>query len=649
MQVFVTPLDWSVIIVYFAMIVAIGMWFGKFTRTTKEFFLGGQRFSWWLVSFSCVATLVGSYSFVQYSQMGFNFGFCSMTPYTNEWFVLPLFLVVWLPVIYYGGMASIPEYFERRFNRRTRMLVLLILLLYLQGFVGINLYTIGLVMNALFDWNAVLHELLGMELSENWSLITAATVIAILAGLYLHVGGQTSVLMTDLLQGLLLLITGFGVILLGIHELGGFTSFWDGLPAKNRLPFPQFNHPPQLHSVGDFWADAITGSFAYYFINQGMMMRFLSAKSVHDSRRAMLCFVMVLMPIAAIAVGGAGWVGRSMVSNGIIASTPTGEEGAEPGSNQDKTEADLGKNIFVLVARKVCQPGVFGLVIAAVVAALMSTLDTFVTAVSALAVNDVWRTFRPDRADAYYLRVARRAAIVSTLIGIVLIPVFAEFKTVYQALYALIAVTTPPLMMVILMGVLWPRFTSRAAFWTLLLGSGAVLASLFFPEIITPFAHGVEMDPERPYGYMRSLFGLVTSGLLAISITIVDHVFFGASQWKETRPGMVVTTLHQGIAAFKGGPPNYRAPGRSAVLSLSVTDCESTEIRLPGWVLHELQAEPGDLLYISDARRWLGGFRSVHGPAGPATETEDAISVSRPLLEKGNLLADRPTRVEKII
>jgi len=126
------------------------------------------------------------------------------------------------------------------------------------------------------------------------------------------------------------------------------------------------------------------------------------------------------------------------------------------------------------VARFVCGPGIFGLVIAAVIAALMSTLDTLLSAVSAVAVNDIWRLARPGRADAYYLRAARLAAIGATVLGLALIPLFQRFGTIYQALSAFTAMITPPLLTVILLGILWKRFTTRAAFWTLLI-FGAVI------------------------------------------------------------------------------------------------------------------------------------------------------------------------------
>ncbi|MHC4767073.1 MAG: sodium:solute symporter family transporter, partial [Planctomycetota bacterium] len=105
-QVSMTVADWLVLAAYLGGIVLVGTWVGRFTKTTSDFFFGGRRFSWWLIAMSCVATLVGSYSFVSYAQSGFHFGFASALPYTNEWFILPIFLLGWLPIIYYNRITS---------------------------------------------------------------------------------------------------------------------------------------------------------------------------------------------------------------------------------------------------------------------------------------------------------------------------------------------------------------------------------------------------------------------------------------------------------------------------------------------------------------------------------------------------------------
>ena len=222
-------LDYIVLAAYFAGVMGFGLWFGRYTATTKDFFFGGQRFSWWLISFSCIATLVGSYSFIKYSEVGFTYGISSTQTYFNDWFWAPLLVLVWIPIIYYKRIVSIPEYLEARFDKKTRVAATCIILVYLVGYVGINLVTLG----------KALHTLLG------WEVLTGATVTAVAVALYVCSGGQTAVIMTDLLQGIILLGAGLGLFLAkaaiekcggtikALDRDGGGTCFRITLPAGN--------------------------------------------------------------------------------------------------------------------------------------------------------------------------------------------------------------------------------------------------------------------------------------------------------------------------------------------------------------------------------------------------------------------------------
>jgi SSS family solute:Na+ symporter len=605
-----TTFDWLVLATYLAAIVVIGTWVGRFTKTTSDFFFGGRRFSWWLIAISCMATLVGSYSFVSYAQSGFNFGFASMLPYTNEWFVLPIFLLGWLPIIFYNRITSIPEYFERRFDRRTRLVVLVLLLIYLEGYVGFNLFTMAKILEGLFGWNIVL----------------AAVVMAVISGIYLHAGGQTSVVLTDLLQGLLLLGVGLGIVVLGVVVVGGPGAVWDALPTEHRVPFAPFNDSARLNAVGDFWNDAMVGTFAFYLINQGVLMRFLSARSVREGRKAMLAIVIVLMPLLAIAVSGAGWVGRALAAQGRL-----------------DLDAGNSEQAFLAVAALVSRPGVFGLVVAAVIAALMSTLDTLLSAVSAIGVNDIWRTVRPGRPDAYYLRAARLVAILGAVVGVALVPVFGLFDSMYQALSHFTSVVTPPLVVVIFLACVWPRFGSRAAFWTLVIGSAAIVLSLFVPRVITPIAHGIPGPPDGQYSYIRGLYGLLASGIAAVTLGLTLRPSSG------TEPGYTLATIRQAAARYKGGPPDEPPRRRSVRLGIRAVDAQEPELRLPPAVMDALGAAPGDLMHLSDARWWLGGLRSTHATLGEAVAEGDAAACTPAVYARARLLPGRPVRVEKTL
>ena len=93
-----TDLDYDHDWLFLSMIL-IGTWFGRGQSSTKDFFFGGQRFSWWLIAFSLVATTIGSSSFVKYSKIAYSYGIASSQTYMNDWFWVPLLLFGWLPIL----------------------------------------------------------------------------------------------------------------------------------------------------------------------------------------------------------------------------------------------------------------------------------------------------------------------------------------------------------------------------------------------------------------------------------------------------------------------------------------------------------------------------------------------------------------------
>ena len=603
-----TRLDYFVILLYFVLIFSFGFIFARFTRTTKDFFFGGQRFSWWLITFSCVASVVGSYSFVKYSAAGFRYGMSSSMTYLNDWIVMGFLLLGWLPILYFGRIGSVPDYFKKRFDGRTAVMATIIVLLYMVGYIGINLYTMGIALNAM----------LGTD------IFLSAVVVAVVCAVYVTVGGQTSVIMTDLAQGIILLIGGFLLFFLGLHVLGGWEAFWSGLPVLHRLPFAQFNKPQEFHFVGIFWQDGIANTFALYMMNQGFILRFLSLKSVKEIKKTYLSLVLVLMPLAAFAVSNAGWLGRAMVSQGVLPS------GVDP--NQ----------IFVRVANTVCQPGVFGFVMAALTAALMSTIDTLINAVSAVAVNDVYKPYvAPNASDKHHLRVARIVSLSAALLGIALVPVFASFKSIYVAHGSFTASITPPMVVTIVLGAYWKKFTPTAAFWTLFGGTMMVALSIAWPVLINPFSHGV--DPSGGFKYMRALYGLATSGVIAVVVSVFTRAKSGRAV-----EGLIVGTLDKAKEYYKGAPAN-EVEGQKVVVTLRI-DKKIQELSITQRMAELLCAREGDVVYVSDARRWLGGLRSVHAKVSAIQEGDSSkIGITPELIQRGNLILNRKHRIEKII
>ncbi|MEE2903382.1 MAG: sodium:solute symporter family protein [Myxococcota bacterium] len=585
-----TNLDYVIMVLYFLAILGIGTWFGRKQKSVKDFFFGGQRFSWWLIAFSLVATVVGSYSFVKYSRVGHEYGISSSQTYLNDWFWMPLFWFSWLPLLYFSGISSVPEYFQRRFGSRVRAWVTVFMLIYLIGYVGVNLFTMGTALNTLLGWPV-------------W---TAAIVVATISAVYVTFGGQTSVIMTDLFQGVMLLATGALIFWLGFSELGGVEAFWEHLPRSHRRAFANFNEDPAFPSVGIYWQDGFANSAMFYFLNQGVIMRFLAAKDVQEGRKAMFAVPLILMPVAACVVASGGWVGKALEHAGIL------------------PEGIPSKEVFFITSELLSRPGVFGLIMASLTAALMSTVDTLITAVAAIAVNDVYKPyFRPNATEKELLRLARVSSITVTLIGVLLVPLYMSFKSIYAAHGAFTAAVTPPLLVTFLLSAFWRRYTGKAALASLVGGMIAVLISVFWPEIITPFAHGVPMlessdgifSGAKQYKYMRAFFGLGVSTFLGVAVAFITK-----PSESDQVEGLVWGTVPEAIRAYKGKPGDEMARETSSAVIRVTTESlgqigprQLAGMKLSSGLAKQLGAEQGDLLYVTDSRWWYGGLYSTHG------------------------------------
>ena len=686
-----TTTDWIVMVVYFIAIMLFGSYFGRYTKNTSDFFFGGRRFSWWLITMSIVATGVGSHSFVKYSAKGFEHGISSTMTYLNDWFFIPFFMFGWLPIIVYSKIRSIPEYFEKRFSPSARFLATILLLLYMIGYIGIGFLTLG---KAVIPMLPEAFTVLGMTLPI--TLMGAIIVIAVITGIYITFGGQTAVIFTDLLQGFILLFAGLLLFFFGITYLGGFDMFWNLLPTEWKLPMADFNQPANFNFVGIFWQDAIAGSIGFLFMNQGLIMRFMACKNVNEGRKAAAVNILFVLPISAIVVGNAGWIGKaiSVVNPDIVS----------PSVSPDQ--------IFVVVANIIASPGMFGFIMAALTAALMSTVDTLINATAAIFINDVYRPVQQfvkrnvmtDR-DKKELRAARYASIGVTALGVLAVLAFKNFPTVYEAHGYFHSTLTPPLVVGIFLGVFWKRFTPAAVITTFVGGVALMILGARYPGLlIAPFDHGIEMDPDHPYSYIRALYNtlvcmgaavlvtittqwqrnicsmirenqnqklimriLVTVILLVYSVVLfnilgltvqiasaigvlilvpITVTYYVKYDEKVNTNGLTAGSINIARNLFKGGEPNDQE-GETVFVQLKQVDGEDSVVQFSSKDMTIMKAEIGDLVYISDKRKWMGGLKSIHAVFGQPHDEEGMVYITPDQIKHGMFVDGKMLEAEK--
>ena len=688
-----TSTDWVVMVGYFILVMLFGSYFGKYNRSTKDFFFGGRRFAWWLIAFSIVATGVGSHSFIKYSAKGFQYGFSSTMTYINDWFFMPLFMFGWLPIVVYTKIQSIPEYFERRFSPSARFLATILLLLYMVGYVGIGFLTLGKAAMPLLPHS---FTLLGIHFQV--TLMGVVTFIAVVTGIYITFGGQTAVIFTDLLQGFILLFAGLLLFFLGASYLGGFDVFWKLLPTSWKLPLADFNKPSDFNFVGIFWQDGVAGSVGFLFMNMGLIMRFMATKSVDEGRKAAAFNVLFMLPVSAVVVGNAGWIGKaiSIVHPEIV----------PPNTSPDQ--------IFDVVASVVSSPGVFGFIMASLTAALMSTVDTLINATAAIYINDIHRPIKLwlkkteatiKETEKKELGAARWASIIFTALGAVAVLAFKGFPTVYEAHGYFHSTLTPPLVVAIFLGIFWKRFTPSAVIATFLGGVGLMILGSEYPGIlIAPFSHGIPMDKIHPYTYIRALYNtLVCAGvgviitysegylkkivekikqspnekLIAYAITFAGAALFiivafkmggvwdlfvltiimiflvaiSAQYFIKYDPvaqteGLTVWSIQKAKEFFKGGKVNEEE-GERVYVHFKVKEKDDGKINFSRNDMAKMKANVGDLVYICDKRAYLGGLKSVHSVYGEPHDEDGIVYIGNEELLNGQFVKGKLLYAEK--
>jgi SSS family solute:Na+ symporter len=211
------------------------------------------------------------------------------------------------------------------------------------------------------------------------------------------------------------------------------------------------------------------------------------------------------------------------------------------------------------------------------------------------------------------------------LFGIALVPVFNSFSSIYDAHGAFTAAVTPPLVVTLMFSLFWKRFTSTAALWTLIGGLAAMGLSLFVPEVIRPFAHGVPavdvgegfLSGMKQYKFMRACYGLSVCVCIAFIVT-------GLTKPKptENQKGLVWSSIGDALRNYKGsdGSESAKAVAMARLAPLDREDAADAltpeSDGLPPVVVsralaQSLQAKAGDPIYLTDTRWWLGGLRSA--------------------------------------
>jgi len=490
---YLTGLDWAIILFYFAIIAGISVWAVKKKGKTSadDYFLAGRHLGWFVVGASIFASNIGSEHLVGLAGSGATDGVALAHYELHAWCLLVLGWVMG-PFYMRSKVFTMPEFLEKRFTPKARAVLSIIsLIAYILTKIAVGIYAGGVVFRAL------LPEVNFLGMDTFW---IGSILLIVLTGIYTILGGLRAVVYTETLQTFVKIIGAIMVTYFGLKALGG----WDKL--KEICGSEMFNlwKPVVPSGVEGTWAPVKeAGRQAWYFndrypwpgmllcapiiglwywcTDQYIVQRILGARDEKQARRGTIfAGFLKLTPVFLFIIPG--MICFALAKSGI--NTDIQHRLIDANGNVIREQA---QGAFALLVTHVLPVGVRGIVVAGLLAALMSALAGVFNASSSLFTMDFYSRFKPNASQEKLVRVGRIATVVMVIIGLLWIPVIQGARGLYDYLQGIQAYLAPPIFVVFFFGVFMKRLNGPGCLATLVTG---FIMGLFRLIVDTPVKLG---------------------------------------------------------------------------------------------------------------------------------------------------------------
>jgi SSS family solute:Na+ symporter len=485
-------LDWLVILAYFLFLAGIAAWvMRKGQDTAADYFLAGRNLGWGIVGASIFASNIGSEHLVGLAGSGATSGVAMAHYELHAWCLLVLGWVM-APFYLRSGVYTMPEFLERRFSPTARLVLTVIsLVAYVLTKIAVGIFAGGIVFGTLVP--ELTMTIGGLELDSFW---IGSIVVVVLTGLYTVIGGMRAVAYTEAVQTGILVVGSAVLTVFGLAKLGGWSAF------RAALPSDMFNLWKPLVPTGmeGTWAPVMEpGRIAWYFngdfpwvgmlfcapivglwywcTDQYIVQRTLTAQNQTEARRGTIFAALLkLLPVFIFIIPG-------MIAVALA------QSGKVPGLQQALLDANgevltlNAQAAFPLMVQHVLPIGLRGIVVAGLLAALMSSLAGAFNACSTLFTVDLYVKWRPGASQPQIVRTGRIATVVMVFVALAWIPVIRGAQGLYFYLQGVQGYLAPPIFVVFFLGVFWKRMNARGCLWALI---GGFALGVFRMAIDTP-------------------------------------------------------------------------------------------------------------------------------------------------------------------
>ena len=450
--------DYVFVAFYFLLALGIGVAARRSVNTSLDFLLSGRSLPAWVTGLAFISANLGAIELIGFTANGAQYGIATVHYYWIGAVPAMVFLGIVMMPFYYGSRArSVPEFLRMRFDTTTQRVNAITFALAQVLIAGVNLFALGLVLEALLGW----------------SLAVAIPVAALVVLNYTFLGGLSAAIYNEVLQFFVILALLIPLTVAGLARVGGWSGLVERVRAGPGGPEQLSAWPgaelteianPVLSVVGIVFGLGFVLSFGYWTTNFAEVQRCLSAKSMSAARRTPIiaAFPKALIPAVVVIPG---MIAAVLVPQIVDLKAGSAAEGV------------TYNNTLSLLMGEVLPNGVLGVALAGLLAAFMAGMAANISSLNTVFTYDIWQDWlRPGRDDDYYLRVGRVVTVVGCLLAIGAAFLAGSYENIMDYIQALFSFFNAPLFAIFILGLFWKRMTGPAGWTGLLSGTAAALA-----------------------------------------------------------------------------------------------------------------------------------------------------------------------------
>ncbi|AJT66582.1 hypothetical protein T261_4945 [Streptomyces lydicus] len=522
-------LDYTLLALYFVVVLGIGFAARRSVKTSLDFFLSGRSLPAWVTGLAFVAANLGATEILGMAATGAQYGVAVVHWYWIGAIPAMVFLgLVMMPFYYRSKVRSVPEFLLQRFDRSAHLLSSVLFAFAAILIAGVNLYALSIVVEALLGW-------------PQWVAIVVAGLFVLA---YITIGGLSSAIYNEVLQFFVILAALIPLCVIGLKRVGGWGGLSDSLEAShghNFLTAWGGTGIGDANPLGANWLTIILGlgfvlSFGYWTTNFAEVQRALSAKNLSAAQRTpligafpkMFIVFLVMIPglVAAVLVPKIGTAGAGLTYNDAIP----------------------------YLMQELLPNGVLGIAVTGLLAAFMAGMAANVSSFNTVFTYDIWAKYvKPGRPDGYYLRFGRLITAIGVLASIGTAFIASSFSNIMGYLQTLFSFFNVPMFVVFIIGMFWKRASMKSGVWGLIAGTTAAMVNYFWI-----YKQGIIAIPtDQGANFVSAIVGFVAGAVVMVVVTL-----FTAPKPEAELAGLVYGTTAPGLEEppAEGDDAWYRRP-----------------------------------------------------------------------------------------